>query len=231
MVSTEIGQATNYSTSLNFLNNLIVAAQRPSAPALSSFYSKAYFQNTTQGNCDNGNCACNCNCGDLCCTNCTPYNSNCANCDTQNWLQTNCNCACTYNCNVYTNISYNCSDCCCVVATALTDSGLWSQEQYKAINRWAVKHLDKSWLGLRLHRGYHMIAPTYWIPHLTSNSKSLMSKYLAWTFTNGTNMLMGKPYNKLSIPNSLVWIVVMTITGFCSDADKAEQNWQSIYQK
>lgn len=52
-VSVEIGQAPTFSTDLNFLNNLIVSAQRPATPAMNNFYSKAYFQNNTQGNCSN----------------------------------------------------------------------------------------------------------------------------------------------------------------------------------
>ena len=69
-VNTEIGQASTYSSNLNFLNNLIVAGQRPGTPNMGGFYSKAYFQNNTQGNCNNGNCTTNCNCGNINCTNC-----------------------------------------------------------------------------------------------------------------------------------------------------------------
>ena len=44
-VNAEVGLATTYSSDLNFLNNKIVAAERPAGPNMSAFYSKAYFQN------------------------------------------------------------------------------------------------------------------------------------------------------------------------------------------
>ena len=111
-INTEIGQSASYSSSLSFLNDLIVASQRPSSPNMGGFYSKAYFQNSTQGNCNNGNCSNNCNCAcDYNCVNCVDCNpTNCVNCDSQSWLQTNCNCACTYNCNVI-SVPYNCAAC------------------------------------------------------------------------------------------------------------------------
>ena len=108
-VNNELGIGSTYSSSLSFLNNYIVAGQRPSSPALSSFYGKAYFQNNTQGNCDNGNCTSNCNCGNIQCTNCYISGAtNCTNCDTQAWLQANCNCSSGYNCETG-QVSYNCN--------------------------------------------------------------------------------------------------------------------------
>lgn len=154
-ISTEIGQAPTYSTDLNFLNNLITPGQRPSNPAMSNFYGLSYFQNTTQGNCDNGNQVnCNCNCGNVNCGNC--YNCgaiNCANCDSQAWLQTGTNCACTYNCTSY-GVSHNCNcacDCSKIVCAKLHDMGLmsaniWAADQ--AYGRWLREH-DR-----RVYRGY-----------------------------------------------------------------------------
>ena len=112
-INTEIGRAATYTSDLGFLNGLILASQRPGQPNMAAFYSKAYFQNNTHGNCNNGNCTNNCNCGNIQCTNCFINGGvNCANCDTQPWLQTNCNCACTYNCTFATTATYNC-DCNC----------------------------------------------------------------------------------------------------------------------
>jgi hypothetical protein len=115
-INTEIGRASTFSSDLSFLNGLILSSQRPSTPNMSGFYSKAYFQNNTQGNCNDGNqvnCNCNCNC-DFNCVNCVNcQNINCTNCDTQSWLQSNCNCASAYNCNVY-QVPTNCNcDCAC----------------------------------------------------------------------------------------------------------------------
>ena len=153
-ISVEIGQAPTYSASLNFLNNLIVEAQRPATPSISGFYSKAYFQNNTAGNCSNGNCTSNCNCGNIQCNNCLIAGTvNCTNCDAQNWLQTNCNCACTYNCTTSAT-SYNCNcacNCSKIICAKLYEFGLMNQ------NIWAADQAYGQWLrknDRRLYRGY-----------------------------------------------------------------------------
>ncbi len=104
------------------------------ASSLSSLYGRAWYQNNTAGNCNNGNCATNCppSGGQLgqCqsnaygtsstaiqCCNCTLGGIQCANCDTRAWLQPNCNCACSYNCNQNTNVQYYCN-CACACACA-----------------------------------------------------------------------------------------------------------------
>jgi hypothetical protein len=112
-INVELTLSGTTQTTMLFINNLVLAAQRPASPNMDSYHGKAYFQNSTNGNCNNGNQGdCNCDCGNINCSNCTNCNAiNCANCDTQAWLQTNCNCACTYNCNV-NSVSYNC-DCAC----------------------------------------------------------------------------------------------------------------------
>ena len=110
-VNTEIERASNFSSSLSFLNDFI-KAPRPSSPNMQAFYGLTYFQKNNDGNCSNTNCTANCNCGNIQCTNCTISGTvNCVNCDAQKWLQVNCNCACTYNCNT-SQVSYNC-DCAC----------------------------------------------------------------------------------------------------------------------
>jgi hypothetical protein len=154
-INQEVYATPSYSSDLNFLNNLIVSGQRPSPPALSNFYSKAYFQNNNQGNCDNGNQGnCNCNCGNIQCTNCYNCNNiNCTNCDGQSWLQSNCNCACTYNCNVNAT-SYNCNcacNCSKIICAKLYEFGLMDN------NIWAADQAYGQWLrknDRKLYRGY-----------------------------------------------------------------------------
>lgn len=118
-INVEHGRSgTTANTTLDYLNGLIKASQRPANPNMDAFHNKAYYQRNADGNCNNGNAgACNCNCGGgggtpINCNNCVNCNAiNCVNCDTQSWFQTNCNCACTYNCNV-NSVSYDC-DCAC----------------------------------------------------------------------------------------------------------------------
>jgi hypothetical protein len=115
---------------------------------------------------------------------------------------------------------------CCVVATALTNSGAWTDNQYHRINTWAVRTLDNNWFGDRLHRGYHMIAPKIAIPLL----KTPLKGYVNWSFTNATNMLMGKKFSALSIPNSVFWVAVMGVTGLFVSKERAEKSWKRLYK-
>jgi hypothetical protein len=154
-ISTEIGQAATFSTSLNFLNGLLRSDQRPATPSLTNFYGKTYFQNTADGaNCANGNCTGACNCGNIQCNNCTIAGTiNCGNCDTQNWLQNNCNCACTYNCTTgLTSYACNCAcNCSKIICAKLYDFGLMDQ------NIWAADQAYGQWLRKKdrtVYRGY-----------------------------------------------------------------------------
>ena len=168
-ISVEIGQAATYSTDLNFLNNLItagqaagagtggtgvsVSSQRPGSPNLNSFYGLSYFQASIYGNCNNGNCTSNCNCGNIQCNNCTTSTINCSNCDSQSWLQTGTNCACTYNCS--TNLtSYNCNcacNCSKIVCGKLYDLGMMSHNVWAADQAYGrlLRTTDKN-----IYRGY-----------------------------------------------------------------------------
>lgn len=133
-VDAELG-ISNSNRDLNFLNGYIKSNQRPSQPNMYSFYSKAYYQNNAEGNCNNANINnCNCNDGDggRChnCYNCT--NVNCANCDSQAWLQNNCNCACTYNCNSdQACFNQNCA-CSKIICTRLYQKGMMDPKIFLA---------------------------------------------------------------------------------------------------
>ena len=118
-VNNVMGRGSGANIDMGFIYNNTKSGQQ--SYALSNYYSKAWYLKNNDGNCNNGNCACNCNCfgwdfpaNCANCLNCT--NVNCVNCDSRNWLQNNCNCACTYNCNItgawQTNCNCNC-DCVC----------------------------------------------------------------------------------------------------------------------
>lgn len=126
-VNTETGRSSGYSIDMDWVRGVAKTSIGGSTGVtdMDTLHDKAYYQNNTQGNCDNGNCTTgDANCGNIQCRNC--YNTaldNCANCDTQSWLQPNCNCACTYNCNT-NQASYNCNcacDCSIVCACACSD--------------------------------------------------------------------------------------------------------------
>jgi hypothetical protein len=135
-VEQEYSGTSGFSTSLSFLDGLVTPAQRQVPPNMAEFYSKAYYQSTSNGNCNNANIS-NCNCsvvgGNIQCyvtNNCVAIN--CANCDAQKWLQTNCNCACTYNCTSNQNcFTYNCN-CSKIICTKLHSLGKMAPDIFRA---------------------------------------------------------------------------------------------------
>ena len=152
-LANESGEAR--STSLSTFFGQILPSQRPANDQLSAFYSKAYFQNTTQGNCSNGNCTNNCNCGNIQCNNCfISGTTNCVNCDSQQWFQTNCNCACTYNCVTSQTASYNCNcacNCSKIICAKLHEQGYMDPNVWVADQAYG-KMLRKN--DRRVYRGY-----------------------------------------------------------------------------
>lgn len=153
-VSVEVGNPANFSTSLNFLNSLIIPSQRPDSPHLGAFYGLSYYKNTKDGNCNNGNCASNCNCGNIQCNNCTISGAvNCTNCDSQPWLQSGSNCACTYNCTT-SQTSFNCNcacNCSKIICANLYGKGLMERHIWAADQKYGqlLRKRDKS-----VYRGY-----------------------------------------------------------------------------
>jgi hypothetical protein len=59
---------------------------------------------------------------------------------------------------------------------------------------------------------------------------SLLGKYIKWSFNNATSMLVGKKYNKLSIPNNIFWMSVFTLIGMCFTKEQAEKSWKKLYK-
>lgn len=111
-INTETAKGTGYSSSISWVKSITKAANQSNA--LGGYRGLAYYKKTNAGNCNNGNCNCTGNCGDIQCVNCYASQCvNCVNCDAGNYIQANCNCACTYNCNSNA-ASYNCNcDCAC----------------------------------------------------------------------------------------------------------------------
>ena len=120
-VSVEVGQASTYSASLNWVKSIT----KDSVSNMNALYGRSYYQSSLDGNCDNGNCTSAVGAGDLNCVNCSLTAINCANCDAQSWLQAGTNCACTYNCDQHTDQPYNCNcNCNCNCACFWSDDTL-----------------------------------------------------------------------------------------------------------
>lgn len=114
-VTANAASNTNYSSSLSWVKDNSKGIYTSNNDiGMGLLYGTAFFKNTTQGNCNNGNCAGYGNCGNINCRNCTVTGTiNCTNCDDKPYLQQNCNCVTEYNCNA-SQTSYNCNcDCAC----------------------------------------------------------------------------------------------------------------------
>lgn len=122
-VADEAREPASFSPSLSWVKTSIKPSIRPPGSVeLDDVYGYAYFLRNNEGNCNNGNCTANCNCGNIQCNNCIITGpTNCVNCDVQEWLQPNCNCACTYNC-TQGETTFNCN-CACACACACADCG------------------------------------------------------------------------------------------------------------
>lgn len=119
----------------------------------------------------------------------------------------------------------------CVIATSLANLGTWSITEKMELVHWCEKTLHNTTLGEAFRRGYQVIGSKFILPVLFKNGTGAASKYVEWSFTNATNMLRGNQYSKLSIPNSLVWVTVMTLTGIFVSKRYARKSWISLYRK
>lgn len=118
---------------------------------------------------------------------------------------------------------------CCVIATALNNKGIWSDNQKNNLIEWCEKYLHNKSLGECFRRGYQVIGSKLLVPALRSNNK-LFEKYATWSWNNGTQMAMGKKFNPLSIPNSLFWITVFMATGAVVTTEFAKKSWKKLYE-
>ena len=118
-VSIEVGQASTYSASLDWVRTIT----KDAVTNMDSLHGRSFYQSSMDGNCNNGNCASSVGGGNINCVNCSLTTVNCANCDAQSWLQAGTNCACTYNCDQHTDQAYNCN-CNCNCACFWSDDTL-----------------------------------------------------------------------------------------------------------
>jgi hypothetical protein len=121
---------------------------------------------------------------------------------------------------------------CCVVATALESSGVWEATRKQTLETWCEDKLHDTMLGECFRRGYQVIASKIGVPILKGESKlsKYLAKYYVWSWNNGTNMVMGKKFDPVSIPNSLVWITGFMAVGAIVSKQYAEKTWKSLYK-
>ena len=119
-------------------------------------------------------------------------------------------------------------DGCCVVSTAFASAGIWSDKQKDDLIVWCEKYLHGSWWGEALRKGYQVLG-SLGVRKLV-RAGGLKTQYADWAFTNGTNMVRGKKFSLLSLPNSLLWIIAFMCVGMVVSKDYADRVWKQLYQ-
>jgi hypothetical protein len=121
---------------------------------------------------------------------------------------------------------------CCVLTTALEESGAWTPDRKDMVVDWCEKHLHDRVLGECFRRGYQVVASKIGVPLLRSENKiaKAVSKYYTWSWNNGTNTALGKKFNPVSIPNSLFWITIFMGVGAVVTKEYAEKTWKKLYK-
>jgi Domain of unknown function (DUF4214) len=119
-------------------------------------------------------------------------------------------------------------DGCCVVSTAFASTGIWSNKQKDDLIVWCEKYLHGSWWGEAFRKGYQVLG-SLGVRKLV-RAGGLRTKYADWAFTNGTNLVRGKKFSLLSLPNSLLWIVAFMCVGMVVSKDYADRVWKKLYQ-
>lgn len=116
---------------------------------------------------------------------------------------------------------------CCVVSTAFAETGIWNRRQRDELIVWCEQKLHNKTLGECFRRGYQVLGSKLIVPALKSK---LGKKYYKWAFNNGTNLVRGKKFSWLSVPNSIAWIAGFMLVGAVVTTDYANKSWKSLYK-
>ena len=107
--------------------------------------------------------------------------------------------------------------------------------EYKLINSWAAKKLDRNWFGERLHRGYHIFCSKVTVPLIRKETKRgeftyYLQQYAKWCFTNSSRMLMGQRFNIFALPNNILWTMILFTIGLFVSKEQAEKSWKKLWR-
>lgn len=121
---------------------------------------------------------------------------------------------------------------CCVISTAMSDMGIWSTDQKFDLIDWCEKYLHNKTIGECFRRGYQVIGSKIAVPLLRNEGivGKIARVYGNWAFTNGTNMVRGKKFSWLSVPNSVVWIAGFMAVGAVVTTNYANKCWKKLYK-
>lgn len=121
---------------------------------------------------------------------------------------------------------------CCVISTALNNAGIWSDDQKDDLIKWCEKYLHNKKLGECFRRGYQVLGSKIVVPLVGKDGLTgkICKKYINWAFTNGTNMVKGKKFSWISLPNSMLWITGFMLIGFLVTQKYANDSWKKLYK-
>lgn len=119
---------------------------------------------------------------------------------------------------------------CCVVATALTGMGIWQEQQKNDLISWCERWLHDNALGECFRRGYQVLGSASVLMMRQPNwFGRAWTCYASWAFDNGTNMVRGKSFSLISVPNSIVWILAFMLVGTVVTKSYAKRCWKRLY--
>lgn len=117
----------------------------------------------------------------------------------------------------------------CVMATALVENGTWEEEKRNVLVDWCERTLHNNPVGEALRRGYQVICSKFTVPSVRSGGK--LAPYFTWSFEQATGLLGKGVYKWYSVPNTVVWVSAMVITGAFVTKGYATKCWTSLYDK
>lgn len=115
----------------------------------------------------------------------------------------------------------------CVVSTAFAEIGIWNNRQRNELIAWCEQTLHNKFLGECFRRGYQVLGSKLIVPALKT---SVGKFYYKWAFNNGTNLVRGKKFSWLSVPNTVLWITGFMLVGSVVSTSYANKCWKSLYK-
>jgi len=108
--------------------------------------------------------------------------------------------------------------------------GIWQEQQKNDLISWCERWLHDNALGECFRRGYQVLGSASVLMMRQPNwFGRAWTRYASWAFDNGTNMVRGKSFSLISVPNSIVWILAFMLVGAVVTKSYAKRCWKRLY--
>lgn len=119
---------------------------------------------------------------------------------------------------------------CCVISTAFADQGIWKSQQKDDLIAWCERWLHGSALGECFRRGYQVLGSAVVLGMRRQDRPGrIWTKYATWAFNHGTNMVRGRKFSWISVPNTVIWIAAFMLVGAVVSTNTAKRCWRRLY--